>query len=143
MILLDTNVISELVRQSPEPGVTDWLVRYPPASLFLSAISEAELRLGVMLLPAGKRRDALSGAVAILIEQKFRGQILPFDSSAAAAFAEIVATRRRAGRPVSVADAQIAAIARSRGALVATRNVDDFAGAGIGVINPWEPGHQA
>jgi predicted nucleic acid-binding protein len=140
MILLDTNVVSELVRHAPEPDVSAWLAGYAPASIFLCAISEAELRVGVALLPHGKRRDALSEAVGILVERKFNGQILPFDSPAAVQFAEIVAARRRSGRPISVADAQIAAIARSRGAVIATRNVDDFAETGIGVVNPWGAG---
>jgi len=140
MIILDTNVISELVRLAPEPAVGKWLGGHPPGSIFLCATSEAELRLSVSLLPQGKRRDALSAAVGILIELKFRGQIVPFDSGAAVQFADIVATRRRAGRPISVADAQIAAITRSRGAVIATRNVDDFAGTGIEIVNPWDSG---
>jgi len=140
MILLDTNVVSELARRAPEPAVTTWLGGLPPASVFLCAISEAEIRVGIALLPQGKRRDALSAAVEILIDLKFSGRIFPFDSAAAVQFAEIVATRRRAGRPISVADAQIAAIARSRGARIATRNVDDFADTGIEIVNPWSAG---
>jgi len=140
MIILDTNVVSELVRLTPEPAVGTWLGGHPPGGIFLCSTSEAELRLGVSLLPQGKRRDALSAAVGVLIELKFRGQILPFDSGAAVQFAEIVAARRRSGRPISVADAQIAAIARSRGAVIATRNGDDFTGTGIRIVNPWSAG---
>jgi predicted nucleic acid-binding protein len=136
MIVLDTNVVSELLRLSPDPNVVHWLARQPAGSIFLSSISAAELRLGVALLPHGRRRDALHAEVNGIIERDFRDRILPFDSAAATAFAAIVADRRRAGLPVTLADAQIAAVARSRGASIATRNVDDFAGAGIGVINP-------
>jgi predicted nucleic acid-binding protein len=140
MILLDTNVVSELAKQSPEPAVRTWLGGHPPAGIFLCAISEAELRLGVALLPQSKRRDSLRATVGVLIEVTFRERILPFDSGAAIEYAEIVATRRRAGRPISLADAQIAAIARSRGARIATRNVEDFAGTGVDIINPWNTG---
>ncbi len=137
MILLDTNVVSEMLRARPEPAVATWLGEQPAASIVLCSISEAELRLGVALLPRGTRRDALGAEIEGLINEDFRGRILPFDSAAASEFAEIVATRRRAGRPISTADAQIAAIARSRGALIATRNIDDFAGIGVDVVNPW------
>jgi len=138
MILLDTNVVSEMLRAEPAPAVAKWLGEKPSTSVVLCSITEAELRLGIALLPPGKRRDALSEAIEGLINTDFRGRILPFDSASAAEFAEIVATRRRAGRPISLADAQIAAIARSRGARVATRNVDDFAGAGVELVNPWD-----
>jgi len=140
MIVLDTNVVSELFRPKPEPVVHRWLAAQSPASIFLTAISEAELRLGIALLPEGKRRDGLSVNLRGVVDEDFDGRILPFDSRSAVQFAEIVSTRRRVGRPISVADAQIAAIARSRGAVIATRNVDDFTGTGIGVINPWSAG---
>lgn len=137
MIILDTNVLSELMRPTPEPSVEHWLADQPSASVFLSTITEAELRYGVMLLPAGKRQTALSGQVEAMLEEDFAGRILSFDSAAAVAYAEIAAARRQAGRPISQADAQIAAIAVSRGAALATRNVSDFEGCGVKIVNPW------
>jgi predicted nucleic acid-binding protein len=137
MILLDTNILSELMRAAPEKGVEQWLADQPDASVFISAITEAELRYGVALLPAGKRRSALATVIEDMLGEDFTSRILPFDSAAAVAFAEIAATRRQAGRPIAQADAQIAAIARSRGAALATRNVPDFEGCGIDVVNPW------
>jgi predicted nucleic acid-binding protein len=137
MIVLDTNVLSELMRTEPEPRVDRWLAAQPAASVFISAITEAELRYGIALLPAGKHRSSLSALLQEILAEDFDGRILPFDSPAAAAFAEIAAERRKAGKPISQADAQIAAIARSRGAALATRNVADFQECGIEIINPW------
>ena len=137
MILLDTNVLSELMRAAPERGVERWMTGQPSASLFVSAITEAELRYGVALLPPGKRRSLLAAAIEAMLGMEFTGRVLSFDSAAAVAFAEIAASRRHAGRPIAQADAQIAAIARSRGAALATRNGPDFAGCGIEVVNPW------
>ena len=137
MILLDTNVLTELIRGAPERGVERWMTGQPGASLFVSVITEAELRYGVALLPPGKRRSLLAAASEGMLDVEFTGRILSFDSAAAVAFAEIAASRRHAGRPIAQADAQIAAIARSRGAVVATRNGPDFAGCGVEVINPW------
>jgi predicted nucleic acid-binding protein len=137
MILLDTNILSELMRPAPEPAVEQWLADQPAASVFISAITEAELRYGLALMPSGKRRSALAAEIEAMLGEDFSGRILPFDSAAAVAFAEIAAERRQAGRPISQADAQIAAIARSRGAALATRNVPDFEGCGVEIINPW------
>ena len=138
MILLDTNILSELMRPAPEQGVEKWLADQPDASVFISAITEAELRYGVALLPSGKRRSTpLAAVIEDMLGEDFNGRILPFDSAAAVAFAEIAASRRQAGLPIAQADAQIAAIARSRGAALATRNVPDFEGCGIDVVNPW------
>jgi predicted nucleic acid-binding protein len=137
MILLDTNILSELMRAVPEAAVEQWLADQPAASVFISAITEAELRYGLALMPPGKRRSALAVEIENMLGEDFSGRILPFDSPAAVAFAEIAAERRQAGRPISQADAQIAAIARSRGAALATRNVPDFEGCGVEIINPW------
>ena len=137
MILLDTNILSELMRPTPEAAVEQWLASQPAASVFISAITEAELRYGLALMPSGKRRSALAVEIENMLGEDFSGRILPFDSPAAVAFAEIAAERRQAGQPISQADAQIAAIARSRGAALATRNVPDFEGCGVEIINPW------
>jgi predicted nucleic acid-binding protein len=140
MILLDTNILSELMRRTPEAAVEQWLADQPAASVFISAITEAELRYGLALMPSGKRRSALAVEIDDMLGEDFSGRILPFDSPAAVAFAEIAAERRQVGRPISQADAQIAAIARSRGAALATRNVPDFEGCGVEIINPWNVG---
>jgi hypothetical protein len=137
MILLDTNVVSELMRPEPAQTVLDWFAVHDAADLFITAITEAELRTGVAILAGGQRRDRLQSAVDAMIEQDFSGRILPFDNSAAKAYAEIAAQRRAAGRPIAEADCQIAAIARATGAPVATRNTKDFDGCGIELINPW------
>ena len=127
-----------MMRPKPEIVVETWLAGQPAASVFITAVTEAELRYGLALLPAGKRRSSLAAIMYGMLAEDFRDRILPFDSAAAVAFAEIAAGRRLAGRPISQADAQIAAIARSRGATVATRNVTDFDGCGLEIINPWD-----
>ena len=137
MILLDTNVISELMRSEPAQVVLDWFGKHDAADLFISAVTEAELRTGVAILPEGQRRDRLQAAIDAMIDLDFQARVLPFDSPAAKAYAEIAAQRRAAGRPIADADCQIAAIARATNAPVATRNVKDFDGCGIPLINPW------
>jgi len=137
MILLDTNVLSELMRPVPSPAVERWLSRQPVAGTFIAAITEAELRHGLALLPDGQRQRALVAQAEAMLAQDFAGRILPFDSPAAAAYARIAAARRRARRPISQADAQIAAIAACRGASVATRDVAAFVDCGINVVDPW------
>ena len=143
MILLDTNVVSELMRPVPSGEVLRWFGRQAAGELHLSAVSEAELRRGVAILPEGRRRDSLTAAIDAMIAEDFAERVLPFDSAAAVAFASVFAERRSAGRPISFPDCQIAAIARARGASVATRNMDDFAGCGIDVIDPWDDGRAA
>jgi toxin FitB len=138
MIILDTNVVSELLRAKPAPTVEAWLAGQDGADIYLTAISAAELRYGVAVLAKGKRRDALAEAVNGILREDFRDRILPFDSAAAIEYADIGAQRRAAGRPISQFDCQIAAIARAHGAAMATRNVDDFEGCGIGLIDPWQ-----
>ena len=137
MILLDTNVISELMRAEPAQTVLDWFGKHDAADLCISAVTEAELRTGVAILPEGQRRDRLQAAIDAMIDLDFQARILPFDSPAAKAYAEIAAQRRAAGRPIAEADCQIAAIARATDAPIATRNVKDFDGCGVRVINPW------
>ena len=137
MILLDTNVVSELIRPKPDPGVEAWIAEQVAANVFLSVISAAELLYGVAILPSGQRRDRLTAEIEGMLRHDFAGRILPFDSDAARAYAVIAAERRAAGRPIGQFDGQIAAITRSRGAAIATRNAGDFAGCGIDVINPW------
>lgn len=138
MILLDTNVVSELMRPNPNPNVLVWVADQPASDLYLSAVSEAELRYGVEILPAGARRSRLFQVMEDILHEDFAGRILPFDSAAAKAYAVIAATRLASGRPISEADCQIAAIARQWGAAVATRDVAGFEGCGVGVINPWD-----
>ena len=137
MIIIDTNVVSELMRASPDPAVLAWFAGHAADMLFLTAVSEAELRTGAAILPVGKRRDRLVGAIDAMIDQDFASRILPFDCPAARCYAETAAARRAAGKPIMDADCQIAAIARACNAAIATRNVKDFEGCGIEVINPW------
>jgi len=135
--LLDTNVLSELLRARPDDAVLAWFAQQPADSLFVSAVTQAEMLLGARLLPAGKRRAQLERALEAMFNEDFGERVLPFDASAAAAYAEVVVTRRSAGRSISQFDAQIAAIALSRRASLATRNVADFDGCGLTVRNPW------
>ena len=137
MIVLDTNVVSELMRPAPSEAVLAWFAAQDAADLYLSAIAEAELRRGAAMLPAGKWRDQLLVVMDAMIAEDFAGRILPFDSAAAQAFVLVSLERRAAGRPISFADGQIAATARAQGAAIATRNTADFAGCGIAVIDPW------
>jgi toxin FitB len=137
MIILDTNVVSELLRPAPSPAVEAWLAAQDGATVFFTAIGEAELRLGVAILPAGRRRTSLAEAIDAMLEEDFRDRILPFDTAASQAYAAIAATRRAAGRPISQFDCQIAAIARVRQAVLATCNTVDYEDCGIEVIDPW------
>ena len=137
MIVLDTNVLSEMMRPAPDATITNWVATQSAANLFVTTITQAEILHGVLLLPQGRRRDAIEVAADVMFEEDFAGRILPFSSLAARAYAEIAVARRQSGRPISQFDAQIAAIARSAGAAVATRNVPDFEGCGIRVIDPW------
>jgi predicted nucleic acid-binding protein len=137
VIVLDTNVVSELLRPTPAASVEAWLAAQDGASVWFTAVGEAELRHGVAILPAGRRRHALAKAIEAMLEEDFRSRILPFDRAAARAYAAIAADRRAAGRPISQFDGQIAAIARAHAAAVATRNTLDFKGCGIAVIDPW------
>ena len=137
MILLDTNVVSELTRLAPNPSVVSWLDAQISEDVYISAITEAELRFGVKILPAGRRREKLTFEIENMLREDFDRRILPFDSDAARIHAEIAVIRKAIGKPISYADCQVAAIARCHGAAVATRNVKDFEYCEIEVINPW------
>ena len=137
MIILDTNVLSELLRPAPAGQVERWLAAQDGTKVYFTTVGEAELRLGVAILPAGKRRAVLTTAIEGLLDEDFRDRILPFDRPAARAYATIAAERRAAGRPISQFDCQIAAIARAREATVVTRNTSDYEGCGIELIDPW------
>ena len=138
MIILDTNVISEILRPQPNKNVLAWMGRIAVSRLFTTTITEAEIRYGVARLPAGKRKVALGSVIDSIFSEDFENRILPFDSSAACTYAQITAKRDQMGRPICQFDAQIAAIAQSCGADIATRNIADFYECGIAVINPWE-----
>jgi len=137
MIVLDTNVLSEAMKPSPAPAVARWIMRERGSDLFTTAVSEAEILYGIAILPDGRRKHDLEAAARSILSL-FAGRILPFDSLAAREFALIVADRRRIGRPIDNLDAQIAAIARARNMSLATRDIQDFADAGVSVIDPWQ-----
>lgn len=137
MIVIDTNVLSELLKREPDQNVKSWMSRQPMTSVFTTTVTQAEILYGVTLLPDGKRKNKMMEAVQTLFSKRFMGRILPFDIEAAVDYAEIASLRRASGIPISQFDAQIAAITRTRGASLVTRNSDDFRDCGIKVINPW------
>lgn len=137
MILIDTNVMSEPLRHAPEPRVIDWIDAQAMETLFLSAITVAELRAGVALLPAGKRRAGLQENLEKRVLPLFAGRVLPFDLACTQAYAALMAKARSAGLAVATADGYIAAIAAANGFAVATRDTGPFEAAGVTVINPW------
>jgi predicted nucleic acid-binding protein len=139
VIVLDTNVVSELMRRAPEAAVGRWVDRFPTSDVFVTAVTAAELLYGVARLSEGRRKQELFAKVDGLLTEDFRDQVLSFDGLAATHYADIVASRERAGRPISMADAQIAAMCRSWSAELATRNVDDFVDIGVALVNPWDP----
>ena len=137
-ILLDTNVLSELMRARPAAEVLNWFSRQKNATYFVSAITRAEILLGIALLPAGKRRNGLALAAEKMFNEDFTGRTLPFDDNCAAEYALLVAERVRRGHSISTEDGQIAATALSRELSLATRNGKDFRGIdGLTVLNPW------
>ena len=140
MILLDTNVISEFMRPTPEPLVVTWLDTYLINQVWISAISRAEIELGIELLPDGQRKQGLQQVAGAMFSEDFAGRCLAFDESAAICYGKIVGDRNRIGRPISVEDAQIAAIAVSNRLVLATRNVRDFESIDdLSLMNPWQP----
>lgn len=138
MIILDSNVISEVMRPLPAASVTKWLETQRRASVFSTTITQAEILYGIHLMPEGKRRDGLLGAAMTFFNVRLAGKVLSFDSDAAVIFSRLAADRRRSGRPISHPDAQIASITLSLGATLATRNLRDFEGCGIALVNPWD-----
>lgn len=137
MIILDTNVLSALMRSSPDREVIDWLDQQPSEAIWITKITEFETRLGLALLPAGKRRQALQASFERLLEEDLEQRVLAFDGDAAAQAATLAARRQRAGRPVDMRDTQIAGIALARRAALATRNVRHFDDVALRVVNPW------
>jgi predicted nucleic acid-binding protein len=137
MIVLDTNVVSELMKSAPNEAVRRWVGNHPATSLFTTTVTQAEILLGIELMPKGKRRADLLAAAEIMFGALFDGRTLPFDGDAARAMAQIGARRRRQGRPIGDCDLQIAGIAASRSAAVATRDTSGFADCGIDVVDPW------
>jgi len=138
MIILDTNVVSEPMKSNANPVVQTWLDRQVAETLYLTATSLSELLLGIEILPNGKRKKGLGGALSELLLGLFESRILPFDREAATAYAPMVGRVRRTGCHISVADGQIAAIATVHGFSVATRDIAPFTAAGVPVVNPWE-----
>ena len=137
MIVLDTNVISEPLRQAPQNRVTEWMDAQALETLYLSAITVAEVRFGLASLPAGKRRDRLQTNLEKQVLPLFVARVLPFDMSASQAYSELMAKARAAGLAIGTADGYIAATAKANGMMVATRDVSPFKAAGLDVINPW------
>lgn len=138
MILLDTNVISEIMRKVPDPNVAEWMRVQPISDVFTTAITEAEIYKGIEIMAQGKRRSELLGIAQVFFHVNMASRILPFDTDAAPEFAQIFALRKRIGRMVQPLDLQIAAIARQHEAVLATRNIDDFSECGVELINPWQ-----
>lgn len=138
MIVLDTNVLSELMRIEPDLKVLGWVDAQPSMDLAISAVTVAEILHGIARLPFGKRKQKLEAHAMAMFEEDFAGRILPFDAHAAVEYATLVSDAEAKGRAASMADAQIAAICRSHGAPIATRNVRDFEYSGVRVINPWD-----
>ena len=137
MIVLDTNVLSALMRVEPDAAVVDWLDRQPADSVWLSSITVFETRFGVALLPKGRRRAALQQAFERVLAEDLANRVLDFDSMAAATAANLAADRQRAGRSVDLRDTMIAGIALARRATIATRNTKHFEGLDVPVVNPW------
>jgi toxin FitB len=137
VILLDTNVLSALMQPQPDAKVVAWLDSLPPESIWTTTITVFEVRLGLELLEAGRRRRYLEEAFSKVLEEDIEGRVLPFDAPAAQAAGCLVAERRRAGRPIEIRDAQIAGIAVARKAALATRNVRHFEGLGLALVDPW------
>jgi len=138
MIVLDTNVLSELMRSQPHRAVVAWVAAQPRVSLYTTSVSKAEILYGIMALPDGRRRTTLAAAAEAMFTDDFAGRVLAFDAAAAVYYAEIVVARGRVGSPIEAFDAQIAATARAAGAGIATRDIRGFTGCGVALVDPWE-----
>ncbi|MFM7602036.1 MAG: type II toxin-antitoxin system VapC family toxin [Pseudanabaena sp.] len=138
MIILDTNVLSEFMRAIPNPKVMDWISQQVSSEVFVTTITQAEMYYGLALLSVGKRRSDMEKAVQQMFQQDFLERILSFDSAAALEYAKLASLRRQIGKPIAQADAQIAAIALSKNAVLATRNIADFCDCHLTLVNPWE-----
>jgi hypothetical protein len=138
MIVCDTNVVSELMKSSPSSAMVAWLEGLTEKDIFITSITVAEILYGIEILPTGKRRDQLLRQAEGTFAEDFGGRLLSFDERAAQEYAHIASQRRRSGRPIPFADAQIAAIARIHDATLATRNTGDFEGCGVRLVNPWQ-----
>ena len=137
MIVLDTNVLSELMKPEPSARVASWAARQSIRSLYVTSVTQAEILYGILVLPPGRKRSAIETAAVAMFDTEFAGRVLAFGAEAAIRYARIASDRRRIGRPISHFDAQIAAMAGVAGASIATRNVDDFEHCGVEVVNPW------
>lgn len=138
MIILDTNVLSALMRSAPDLAVVAWLDRQAPESLWITSITLFETRFGLALLPSGRRRRALERSFTLLLEEDLENRVLDFDAGAVTAAATLAAARQRAGRPADMRDTQIAGIAIARRATLATRNVRHFPDLTVPVVDPWD-----
>lgn len=136
--VLDTNVLSEIMKPQGLRKVKNWVITQPRENLFITSITQSEILYGIAILPDGKRKQALRESTQAMFVEEFTGQILAFEQKAAVGFAEIAANRKKIGKPISQADAQIAAICLVNNAAIATRNVDDFADCQIKIVNPWD-----
>jgi toxin FitB len=137
VIVLDTNVLSELMRSAPDPSVVSWIDKQPGSQLYTTSINMAEMLRGIAIMPEGRRRADLSKAADAMFNEDFADRILVFDAAAAVRYAEVATIRRRTGRPIATPDAQIAATALVAGATVATRNIRDFEDCGLTLVDPW------
>ncbi len=140
MIVLDTNVFSELIRTVPNPTVYSWFHQQRTGDRYITAVSLAEMMSGIILMPVGRKREALQSAASSLLSS-FESHVIAFDEHAAMLYGEVLAARKVAGRPIGIPDAMIAAICRQHGATLATRNTKDFLDTGVDLIDPWEDIH--
>jgi hypothetical protein len=137
VIILDTNVISEVIKPEPSVHVMKWLESIVPSLLFTTSVNEMEVLYSIQLMPQGRKRDALQRAAIGIFQEKLGKRVLPFEAEAAPVFALLAATRKQLGRPIGSFDCQIAAIARVYGASIATRDLKDFSNCGVELIDPW------
>ena len=137
MFVLDTNILSAMMAPQPAPEVAAFVSGQPTELLFTASTCQAEILSGIAILPDGRRRLGLEAAARAMFSEDFEGRVLPFDSEAAIAYADIFAARRRAGRPAATADLMIAAVAYCRNASLVTRNAADFEACNVAIVNPW------